>query len=108
MRRGEIDLCDFGTPLGDEPGFRRPAVVVSDERLNRFGTPVVLPVTRTARGYPTHIEIEGVLPVTSYVQCELIRAVSAERLVQQLATLDNLDLMRVDTVLRRILALPGR
>lgn len=104
-RRGDICLCDFGTPVGHEPGFRRPAVVVSHDELNRFGTPVVLPITRTARGYPTHVELASALPVTSYVQCELIRAVSVERLVRHLARLDAVDVGRLDQVLRRILAL---
>lgn len=106
--RGDLHLCDFGVPAGHEPGFRRPAVVVSHNELNRFGMPVVLPITRTHRGYPTHIEIEHVLPVTSYVQCELIRAVSAERLGRHLGRLDAADILRIDTMLRRILDLRSR
>jgi len=82
VNRGQLYLCDFGTPIGHDPGFRRPAVVVSPSELNRNGIPIVLPVTRTRRGYPTHVELDGVLPVVSYAQCELIRAVSADPLDQ--------------------------
>lgn len=105
MRRGDIYLCDFGDPVGHEQGFRRPALVVSHDEISRHGLPIVLPITRTKRGYATHIELEGVLPVTSYIQCEQVRTVSAQRLVRPLASLDELTLSRVDVILRRILAL---
>jgi mRNA interferase MazF len=105
VNRGDIYLCDFGDPIGHEPAFRRPAVVISAPELSRFGLPIVLPVTRTKRDYPTHVEIEGVLPVTSYIQCEQIRAVAAERLLQRVGTLDPIVLLRVDAVLRRILVI---
>jgi mRNA interferase MazF len=103
VNRGDIYLCDFGDPLGHEPAFRRPAVLISAPELSRFGLPIVLPVTRTKRDYPTHVEVEGALPVTSYVQCEQIRAVAAEQLVRRVGTLDALVLLKVETVLRRIL-----
>lgn len=105
MRRGDIYLCDFGNPIGHEQGFQRPAVIVSHDEMSRHGLPIVLPVTRTMRGYATHIEIEGVLPVTSYVQCEQIRTVSTDRLVRRVATLGGVDLARIELVLRRILSL---
>lgn len=73
--------------------------------MNRHGVPIVLPVTRTRRGYATHVELDGVLPVTSYVQCELIRAVSVDRLIRPVASLDLACLGRIDTILRRLLAL---
>ena len=62
-------------------------------------------MTRTRRGYPTHIELDGVLPVTSYVQCEQIRAIPSERLIRQVGALDSVILLKVETMLRRILAL---
>ena len=67
--------------------------------------PIVLPLTRTRRGYPTHVELDGVLPVVSYVQCELIRAVSADRLIRPVGSLDTAHLTKIDTILRRILDL---
>lgn len=105
MRRGDVYLCDFGDPVGHEQGFHRPAVIVSATAMSSFGLPVVLPVTRTKRGYVTHVEIDGVLPVTSYVQCEQIRVVSSDRLIRPLASLGQVDLMRIETILRRILEL---
>lgn len=81
---GDIYRCNFGNPIGHEARLHQRAVVVSPAKLNRPGICIVLLVTRARRGYPTHIELEGALPVTSYIQCELIRAVSTQRLVSRL------------------------
>jgi mRNA interferase MazF len=105
VRRGEIYLCDFGDPAGHEPGWRRPALVVSDNLLNQHGVPVVLPITKRRRGYPTHVELDGPLPLVSYVQCELIRAVAHERLIRQVGQADAAVMARVSLVLTRLLGL---
>ena len=34
MLRGEIWWTDFGEPRGSEPGFYRPAVIISADRFN--------------------------------------------------------------------------
>lgn len=105
MRRGDIYLCDFGNPVGHEQGLNRPAVLVSHDEMSRHGLPIVLPITRTKRGYATHIELEEALPVTSYVQCEQIRVVSNDRLIRKVGTVDGVILLRVEQILRRILCL---
>ncbi|HEY5049618.1 MAG TPA: hypothetical protein VII50_01865 [Acidothermaceae bacterium] len=45
------------------------------------------------------------LPVVSYVQCELIRAVSADRLIRPVASLDTAHIANIEAILRRILDL---
>lgn len=105
MRPGEIHLCDFGSPIGHEAGFRRPAVVMSPFELNRHGIVIVVPVTRARRGYSTHVELEGALPVVSYVQCELIRTVSTERLIRQVGAIDAVPLEAIKLILRRLLGM---
>lgn len=105
MNRGDIVLCDFGDPIGHEPAFQRPALVVSPEAFNRHGTPIVAPITKTRRGYPTHVELDGPLPVISYVQCELVRAVSDQRVIRSLGRADEVALSQVAVILRRIMSL---
>ena len=102
---GEIYECDFGTPMGHEAGFRRPAVVISPAQLNQHGICLLLPITRTRRGYPTHVELDGVLPVTCYVQCELIRAVSTTRLIARRGAIDIVTTSAIRQVLSRLIAL---
>lgn len=103
MNRGEIYLCDLGKPLGHERGFLRPALIVSASEWSKFGSPIVVPMTRTRRGYITHVELEGVLGQTSYIQCEQIRVVSQERLVKRLGEVDGVTMLQVEDVLHRLL-----
>ena len=48
MRRGEIWWVDFGVPFGSEPGFRRPAIVVQADTVNRSAirTALIVPLTK--------------------------------------------------------------
>jgi mRNA interferase MazF len=109
--RGELWLIDLGTPLGHEQGFTRPAVVVSHDGLNRSAADlvIVVPVTRTRRALPGHVEIEADagtgLSDVSYAQAEQIRAVTSNRLVRRLGAVDIGTLTRVEQALRRMLAL---
>lgn len=98
-------LCDFGDPIGHEQGHKRPGVIVSRDDMARFGIPVVVPISRTRKEYPTHAELEEVLPVTSYAQCEHLRIVSTRRFVKRVGAVDSLQMMKIELVLRRILGL---
>ena len=51
MIRGDIWWVDFGEPLGSEPGWRRPAVIVQSDEFNKsdMNTTVVIPITTNLR-----------------------------------------------------------
>lgn len=101
--RGEVWLVDLGDPLGHEAGFRRPVVVASCDSHNRFGLFSGLPVTRSRRGYPTHVELAAGtsgLGETSYAQVEQVTALSTERLITHLGRVDFLTMHGVERVLR--------
>ncbi|MDR0283622.1 MAG: type II toxin-antitoxin system PemK/MazF family toxin [Propionibacteriaceae bacterium] len=105
IRRGDIYLCDFGEPLGHEPGFRRPALVLSAAPLNQHGVPIVVPITSKRRDYPSHVEIDGPLPEPSYIQCELLGVVAVDRLIRRLGTVDSPTMAQVERIVRRLLVL---
>lgn len=110
VARGDLYLADLGEPIGHEHALRRPVVVVSSEPWLESNPPViaVVPVTRTQRGRSTHVEIEtglSGLSATSYAKCEDIRSVSPLRLGRRFGSVDELVLVRIDTILRRILGL---
>lgn len=110
VSRGEIYLADLGDPVGREQAFRRPVVIVSAEPWLGSDPPViaVVPVTRTARGRSTHVEIEpgdSGLRAVSYAKCEDIRSISPVRLERRFGCADDIVLARIDLILRRILAL---
>jgi mRNA interferase MazF len=105
LKRGDIYLCDLGEPTNPEQGYRRPVVIVSHDETVGYGLPVVVPMTRSKRGYPTHVEIDGVLPTASYVQCEQLRAIAVSRLSRRLGAVNDIDLLRIAAVIRRLLAM---
>jgi mRNA interferase MazF len=47
LRRGAIWWADLGEPLGSEPGYRRPVLIVQDDRFNEsnLATVIVLALT---------------------------------------------------------------
>jgi mRNA interferase MazF len=105
LNRGDIYLCDFGDPIGHEQSYQRQALIVSHDEMIRAGLPIVIPISRTRKGYPTHVELEGALPVTSYAQCEQLRVVSAERMIRRVGAADGMAMLRVELILKRLLGL---
>lgn len=108
--RGDIWLTDFGVPLGHEAGYRRPAVVISSDALNRVGAvTVVVPMTSRERHLPTHIRVsagEGTgLAKESWAKVDDVKSVSNERLLEHLGAVDRRALGRVEEALRLILDL---
>lgn len=109
-QRGELWLVDFGEPIGHEQGYRRPAMVISANQLNRSRAElaVVLPITTTRRRLPSHIEIEpgeSGLSHTSYAKAEDIKSVSTQRLIRHLGAVSTDRLNRAEHALRLLLDL---
>lgn len=105
----EVWLLDFGAPYPGEPASRRPAVIVGPARQFTDAVPpiIVCPLTTTKRPLSVHIEVEATpdngLDETSYVQCELVRAVSPRRLVHRLGTVEAQVIEQVRWVLGALL-----
>ncbi|MGH8926415.1 MAG: type II toxin-antitoxin system PemK/MazF family toxin [bacterium] len=104
-RRGEIWLVGFGEPIGREQAGRRPAVVVSADRLNESpaGVVIVVPCTTTHRGLPSHIELDpGAtgLDAVSYAKCEDVTSISHRRLVTRIGGANDESLFAISRALR--------
>ena len=112
LLRGDVWLVDFGAdPQDPEQAFRRPAVVVSDDRLHHpnLRMVVVVPGTAAIRRIPLHAVVSpdrgnGLTTETAF-QLEQVRAVSTGRLVERLGRLDALDRLAIDEILRGVLRL---
>jgi mRNA interferase MazF len=109
-RRGEVWLVDFGEPVGREQSGRRPAVVVSSDSLNdsRAGVVVVVPITTTCRGLPSHVEIDrggSGLDEVSYAKCEDVKSVSEQRLIARLGVVGDQVMFQAARALRFLLDL---
>lgn len=109
-RRGEVWLLDFGDPVGREQSGRRPAVVVSADSLNesRAGIVVVIPLTTTYCGLPSHVEIDrggSGLDDVSYAKCEDVKSVSEQRLLARLGVVGEEAMFQLARILRFLLDL---
>lgn len=108
--RGEVYDVDLGQPVGHEPAFRRPAVVVSVDTLNNSPGKlvVVVPVTSRAYGLRSHVEVEpgrSGLEHTSYARCDQLRVVSTDRLCFRRGIVAPDYLRAIDQALRFVLDL---
>ena len=108
--RGEVYSIDLGQPIGHEPGFTRPAVVVSADILNNGagGLVVVVPVTSATYGLRSHIEVEpgtSGLEHTSYARCDQLRAISTDRLQSRRGIIGPDQLRSIDQAMRFVLDL---
>lgn len=108
--RGEVWLVDFGTPIGHEQGFRRPAVVLSVDRLNsgRSGLVIVVRCTSTRRALPSHVELEpgsSGLRETSYAKAEDIKSVSIERLLHRVGSAPAVELAQLTRIVALLLGI---
>lgn len=83
---GDVVEVDLGVPAGSEAGLRRPAVIVTADRilLHRPSVVQVVPLTSTVRGYATEVTVPADpangLDVDSAAQCQHLRAVASQRI----------------------------
>ncbi len=108
--RGEIYYVDLGQPVGHEPAFRRPAVVVSVDILNNGpgGLVVVVPMTSTGYGLRSHVELDpegSGLDHICYARCDQLRVVSIERLSARLGMVGPDQMRAIDQALGFVLDL---
>jgi mRNA interferase MazF len=80
MQAGEVVRCDFGTPARGEPGYIRPAVVITSDDVLEFRQHaiVVVPCTTTQRGWLTEVEVPGL----GVAQAHLPTTISVDRIVE--------------------------
>ncbi|MDR8410997.1 type II toxin-antitoxin system PemK/MazF family toxin [Nonomuraea sp. 3-1Str] len=84
LAQGDIWFAQFGAPAGREQGYDRPAMILSNDRLNRskLGLVFAVPLTTRERGYLTHVRVgcDGTgLTKTSWAMVEQVRAISPDR-----------------------------
>jgi mRNA interferase MazF len=99
--RGDVFDVDF--PFG-----RRPAVVVTRDRAIPLLTQVtVVPVTRTVRGIPTEVLLNGRngLAGESCASCDNVQTVAKARVGRRRGALGPAELRRLDNALRIALGL---
>ena len=88
LNSGDVVQLDLGVPRGSEAGLKRPAIVLTAQRVLAQGPRViqVVPLTRNLRGYASEVTVVADsgngLNVDSAAQCQHIRAVATERVIE--------------------------
>lgn len=110
--RGEIYWKDFGSPTGSEPGYRRPVVVVQDDRFNRSGiaTCIVAVVTGNLglATMPGNVYLPASatgLPHDSTINVSQVMTVATPTLSGPLGAIPGYLMADIDAGLRLVLGL---
>ena len=112
-KRGQIFFVDHSPAHGREQAGRRPALVVSDDSINRL--PLVISVVagtdaaNIVRNYPTNVRVtaaESGLPKDTVFLCFQVRALDPSRFPEHPAgTMPAARMTEVDAALRLVLSL---
>ncbi len=112
MRRGEIWWADLPEPLGSEPGFTRPVVIIQVDSLNNsdIGSVVVAIFTSNLHlsGMPGNVLVEHIysgLPKDSVVNVSQIATLDKYFLRERVGILPETLMSSVNSGLRTVLGL---
>lgn len=112
MQRGEIWWANLREPLGAEPGFRRPVLIISSDAFNRSRIQTVLAISLTTNvalatspGNVLLSATETNLDKDSVANVSQLVTVDKGFLSEYISTLDIVTMTRVEDGLRLILSL---
>ena len=112
ISQGDVWWADLGEPVGSEPGFRRPVIVVQGDNFNRSAlrTAVAVPLTSNLRwtAAPGNVRLTARatgLPRDSVANVSQLVALDRSILIERVGRLSSskleLVLAGIDTVLGR-------
>jgi mRNA interferase MazF len=112
ISQGDVWWADLGEPVGSEPGFRRPVIVVQGDSFNRSAlrTVVAVPLTSNLRwaAAPGNVRLTARatgLPRDSVANVSQLVALDRSILIERVGRLSSskleLVLAGIDTVLGR-------
>ena len=112
MKRGEIWWTNLGEPSGSEPGYRRPAVIVSANEFNKttINTLIVVFLTANAARARDHGNLwltprQTGLPQPSTLNVTQISTVDRRVMAGRVGRLPDNVMARIDDGLRLVMGL---
>ena len=74
FEQGDIVYLDFDPQTGHEQRGRRPALVVSNDLINRVSSlTMVCPITHTDRNHPFHVRLDSRTHTDGVILCDQAR-----------------------------------
>ena len=112
MKRGEIWWTNLGAPSGSEPGYRRPAVIVSANEFNKttINTLIVVFLTTNAARARDHGNLwltprQTGLPQPSTLNITQISTVDRRVMSEKVGRLSDNIMAQIDDGLRLVMGL---
>lgn len=112
MIRGEVWWADLGLPLGSEPGFKRPVLIIQDNSFNRSRIQTVIVASITSNSAlgeaPGNVYLnkeESGLPKDGVINISQISTIDKRRLLEKVGVLTRLTISEVNIGLEMILNL---
>ncbi len=110
MTRGEFWWADLGVPFGNEPGFKRPVVILQDDAFNKskIKTTIVASITTNMNlaESPGNVHIEkeeSGLPKDGVVNISQISTLDKRRLQKKVCVLSQSSLAEIEYGLKLVL-----
>ena len=112
MKRGEIWWATLPAPVGSEPAYRRPVLIVQSDEFNRSGIRTVICAAVTSNlnlaGAPGNVHLStraSGLPKPSVVNISQLISLDRTRLAERVKGIDAQSMLQVDEGLRLIMTL---
>ncbi len=112
LQRGEIWLVDFDPQIGSEIKKQRPALILTENVLQKLPVVTVLPVRERKDTHKGQFYLVQVLSAkgngikkTSSIDCFQIKSFSKERCIRRLGVLGKSELEEVEYAVRLTLGL---
>jgi len=107
LKRGDVILVDLDPARESEKKKTRPCLIIQNDTGNKFSPLVIIAVITSQKEidkkYPTDVWIEkgeGGLDVPSIVQCDQIRTIDKNRIIEKFGYLDASRMVEVDKALK--------
>lgn len=110
IKQGEIWEVEFFPQIGNEIGKKRPALVVSDDRVGRLPLKTIVPITDWSKAfahYPWMIRVDNDmyngLSKPSGIDCFQVKNFAYGRFIKKLGEVDEALLLQVhETILKTL------
>ena len=113
LKRGDVVLVNLDPAKGAEKKKTRPCLVIQNDTGNKFSPLTIVAVITSqkeiGKKYPTDVWVdkgEGGLDYPSVIQCDQIRTIDKNRIIDKFGHLDTSRMEEVNKVLKISLDLP--
>ena len=110
INQGEIWMVNFEPSVGSEIQKLRPAIVVNDDRIGRFGIKIVVPITQWKEQYNDYPWIIKIIPdeinglsKDSSIECFQIKSFAVDRFDKKIGEIDKSLLFQIHTTIAKTL-----